>query len=125
MPRRDWRAFLEDIVVAARDVREFTDGVTFEQYSESKLLRAAVERRLLTLGEAVNQLRKLRPDKAELLGDVRGVVDFRNILVHGYFGIRDDKVWDAVQHDIPPLLAITEPMLKEELDKLDAEDDPT
>ena len=38
----------------------------------------------------------------------------RNHLVHGYFAIRLDRVWQTVQNDLPPLIAQLEPLVPPE-----------
>jgi uncharacterized protein with HEPN domain len=40
------------------------------------------------------------------------MIGMRNILVHGYFEIDLDVVWDAVQQDIPLLKPAVEALLK-------------
>jgi uncharacterized protein YutE (UPF0331/DUF86 family) len=43
----------------------------------------------------------------------------RNILVHGYFAIDLDVVWDAVQRDVPLLKPAVEALLKKLADIID------
>jgi len=35
----------------------------------------------------------------------RKIVDFRNLLVHGYSAVEADRVWDMIQQRLPRLLA--------------------
>jgi uncharacterized protein with HEPN domain len=122
MPRRDWRAYLEDVVVACRAVLRYTDGVDREGYASNEMLRSAVERQFGIIGEAMTQIRRMRPDKADALGDVRGIIAFRNILVHVYFAIKHETVWTIIKGEVSPLLTVAEQMLREELDKEPPED---
>ena len=39
------------------------------------------------------------------------IIGMRNRLVHGYFAIRLDRVWQTVQDDLPPLIAQLEPLV--------------
>lgn len=105
MPQRDLNAFLLDVVAACDAVAEFIRGADLDAYSNDLKLRSAVERQLLIAGEAVNSIRRLDPMLASTLGDVKGVVDFRNILIHGYFHVKHEVVWAIASTDTPRLRA--------------------
>ena len=55
MPPKD-RAFLWDISRACEDILAFAQDVTYERFEESKLVRFAVERQLMVIGEATAHL---------------------------------------------------------------------
>jgi len=74
--------YLQDILSAVQDIQEFTRGVEFEAYAESRLLISAVERQLSIIGEAVTQLLKL--ETGLTLTNSRSIIGFRNILIHNY-----------------------------------------
>ncbi|MGH1484538.1 MAG: HepT-like ribonuclease domain-containing protein [Geminicoccales bacterium] len=61
----------------------FTNGITFDDYLDDEMLRAAVERQFEIIGEALNQLSKRDPDRANKIPDLARIVAFRNILIHG------------------------------------------
>lgn len=84
--RRDPRTYLSDAHEAARNALRFTNGRTFEEYANDLLLRSGVERQLLTVGEALNQMSRLDPALAARIPEIRNIIGFRNILVHGYAG---------------------------------------
>ena len=48
--------FIWDMLEAARDIHSFVEGVSIERFEENKLIRYAVERQLLVIGEAVNHI---------------------------------------------------------------------
>jgi len=69
MRQPDARAFLFDIQRACQLLREFTAGMTFQDYAEDRKTRSAVERQLEIVGEAVGQmLRSGESSKAICLG---------------------------------------------------------
>lgn len=82
---------------------EFLDAKTLEDYLQSELLRSAVERKLMIIGEALNQLLRITPDIETQIPDARQIIDFRNILVHGYHAIEHETVWGILQKDLPVL----------------------
>jgi uncharacterized protein with HEPN domain len=109
--RLEIRKNLEDVRQAAARVHEFTDGRTRDDYASSPLLRSAVERQLMIIGEALVRLSREAPDVASRLRDVRRVIAFRNLLVHGYDALDDDVVWDVVRTHVPALLAAVSSLL--------------
>ncbi len=68
------------------------------------MLRLAVERAFAIIGEALAQLARVDAALAEKITDFRGIVAFRNILVHAYAQIDDRLVWDIVQAKLPVLI---------------------
>jgi len=105
MPRREPSAYVWDVRDACQDIVAFLAGMTREAYLADKLVRAAVERKLITVGEAMNRLSALDPDMAAELGDASQIVAFRNTLVHGYFRLDHGKVWTVLEEHLPPLHA--------------------
>ena len=101
--RRDARAYLWDARVAVDAIRQFTHGRTVEEYRGDAMLRSAVERQFEILGEALNQLRRLAPAVAERIPELGEIIDFRNLLIHGYATIDHDTVWRTVEHDLDRL----------------------
>jgi len=111
--QREAKAYLWDIANAAERIRAFTDGKDLNDYLHDELLRAAVERKLGIVGEALSQLLRYFPgyrDKITLVGDI---VAFRNQIVHGYATVRDDIVWEIVQVYLPRLYGEVGKLLKE------------
>jgi uncharacterized protein with HEPN domain len=96
---------LLDAVEAARAVLEFMGDVDAAGYSANRLLRSAVERQLMVLGEAARRALDANPDLRQRLPDLVFAVGLRNRLVHGYDVIDDEIVYDTVRSDLPPMLA--------------------
>jgi uncharacterized protein with HEPN domain len=70
-----------------------------------------VEPQFEILGEALNRLDRLDATLAAKIPDLRQIVAFRNILIHGYAVIDRARVWRAVQDDLPPLRATLDAIL--------------
>ena len=110
MRREPWK-YLWDAREAARAVHEFVSGKSRDDYARDLLLRSGVERQLEIVGEALNQLAKHDPGLAGEIPDLPAIVGFRNVLVHGYALVNDDRVWDIVHESLPELLTKLEALL--------------
>ncbi len=109
--RRDFVTYLRDIYDAGDWIQLFTGGIDRDTFSSLEETQAAVERKFEIMGEAIAQCRLHHPDEVAQLGDVQGVVDFRNYLAHRYHAVKSDLVWDIVERDLPPLLARVKALL--------------
>jgi uncharacterized protein with HEPN domain len=88
---------LEDIRDSAAFIREATQGKTLEDYRRERLLRQAIERNFEIIGEAANRLAQHDPETAGRITKHRQIVDFRNVLTHGYDLIDHRIVWSTIE----------------------------
>jgi uncharacterized protein with HEPN domain len=102
--RRDARAYLWD-ARAVDSIRQFTGGRSAGEYRRDAMLRSAVERQFEILGEALNNLRRVAPSVAGRIPELGEIVDFRNLLIHGFATIDHDTVWRTVENDLDRLYA--------------------
>jgi uncharacterized protein with HEPN domain len=102
-PSRRAAKYLWDARHAAELVAQFASGKDLDGYLADAMLRSAVERQLGIVGEALAALRRAEPALAAAIPELRRVVAFRNILVHGYAGVDDRLVWEVVERDLPGL----------------------
>lgn len=94
----DSRALLADVEQAGADIEYFTAG-----YLGDIRTQAAVERKFEVIGEALNRLRQINPEISSHITSLREIVDFRNVLIHGYATIMPGRVWDYVEYDLQVL----------------------
>lgn len=59
LPERKDAGLLYDMISAAKDIEVFMEDCDFESFSSNKMLRYAVERQLLVIGEAASGYRKI------------------------------------------------------------------
>ena len=107
----DPRKSLHDMLKAARLVLKFTAEKSQQDYLHDEFLRAAVERELEILGEALNRLTKAAPDIADQISERRAIIQFRNVLAHGYDIVDDALVWGIIEIKLPILIAQAEACL--------------
>ena len=110
MPR-DTRAYLWDVLSAAEAIDRFVTGVDAQAYAQSEVIHSAVERKFEIIGEALGQLLKLDPVLAQRIPDLRDIIAFRNLLIHGYAVVEHPRVLRIVQTSLPGLRACVEDML--------------
>ena len=102
--KHDAKAYLYDIREAGERIREFTKGMSVEDYCGNELVKAAVERKFAIIGEALARLREDYPEVLNRIPDAQKIIGFRNVLVHGYDIIEDATVWSAIEDNLPALL---------------------
>lgn len=102
--KRDAKTYLHDIYEACEYIQTFTQGMSIEDYRQSELVRAAVERKFAIIGEAPVQLRSDYPKLLNRISDTDKIIGFRNVLVHRYNIIDDATVWSAVKTNLTMLL---------------------
>ena len=96
---RDYSLYLDDILEAIRNIREYLSGMDYELFTRDKKTRDAVVRNLEVIGEAAGRL----PESARLAApniEWRKIMGMRNILAHEYFGVSLPVVWDVVQNKL-------------------------
>ena len=67
------------------------------------MLRSAVEREFIVIGEAINKLATFDEASATKITGYERIIAFRNVLVHGYATVDDRLVWAILVSNIPTL----------------------
>ncbi|OGK26158.1 hypothetical protein A3D80_01305 [Candidatus Roizmanbacteria bacterium RIFCSPHIGHO2_02_FULL_40_13b] len=100
-------AYIKHILNAIIAIEEFTHNVSYEDFVTNNEKQSAVIRQFEIIGEAVNQLEKAFQEENKSLRDIHipieEIVEMRNILIHEYFGVDLELVWDTLKEDLPNL----------------------
>ena len=100
--RRTYRDYLRDMEIAALDCLEFIEGMDYGAFNQDRKTQATVAQRIAVIGEAANQI------PANIRLQMSGmpwndVIGMRNKLIHEYYGISIEIIWQTIQEDLPPL----------------------
>jgi uncharacterized protein with HEPN domain len=110
---REARSYLWDIHETAREIKEFLHGVKFHEFEKNKVLRYAIERQLLVIGEAAvhlsPQFRKKHPEInwARLVG-------LRNVLAQEYGETLTNRVWLAATQGLTEVIEPLDKLISDE-----------
>lgn len=98
---------LEDIIENANAIQQYVAGMDLTAFQKDQKTYDAVERCLERISEAAAKLGDLAPSlmPEQPWKDIRAL---GNRLRHEYDAIREDRLWDIVQVDLPPLCAACE-----------------
>lgn len=94
--------YLRHIIVEVDYLLDQSQGLSFERFMANETLRRAFVRSLEVIGEAVKNLpEEFRDMHSEI--EWRPIARMRDRLIHGYFGVDHQIVWDVVQGKLPQL----------------------
>lgn len=112
MPR-EWRIRIADMLDCIAAIRSYTHGLDFAAFADNRMLREAVERNFITIGEAVRHVPAAISEHHPEIpwADLRGM---RHAMVHEYPGVNLRIVWDTIRDDLPPLVGQLERLLESE-----------
>ncbi len=109
MPR-DCKAHLNDILGAIDKIERYTSNMNIKDFSTNELVQDGVIRNLEIIGEAVKNLPdEIKRNYPEL--EWRKIAGLRDILIHTYFGVDLEVLWDIIKNKIPELKEIIKMIL--------------
>ncbi len=110
--KRNLKLFMKDIITASMDIQEFVFGMTYSEFLHDKKTTSAVIRQFEIIGEAVKNIpESIKQNHPEIpWKDISGM---RDRLIHGYFGLDYQLVWDTIETKLPELIASVEQILKD------------
>lgn len=113
LPPRTWRFRIEDILEAIRRIDDYTRDLTLDSFRGDTKTVDAVVKNFAVIGEAAANL---PAEVADAHSDVPWglMAGMRNIVVHQYFGVDVQILWETAKHDLPPLVSRLQRILEGE-----------
>ena len=110
--RKDDLIRLRHMLDAAREAIEFAQNKCRKDLDNDRKLTLALVKDVEIIGEAAYQITE---DTRRALPEIpwEDIVGMRHRLVHAYFDINLDILWQTVQEDLPPLVRILSEILSE------------
>lgn len=99
---RDYKQHIDDILEAIELIREYVDGMDFDAFQADRKTQDAVIRNLEVIGEAAKFLPEDIKAKSEDV-EWHKIIALRNILIHEYFGVNLNIVWDVITNKLDQL----------------------
>lgn len=100
---RDFLLYIDDIKDSAKQILKYTEDLTFEQFSNNRMVIDAVIRNFQIIGEAVTHISENMQDQYPHI-PWRSIRGMRNLLVHDYWGVDLTILWETIQESIPQLM---------------------
>lgn len=98
---------LEHMLEMALALQDIKHKYTFEEINQDKILFYGLTKMVEIIGEAAYKITNdFKEENPEF--PWRQIMGMRNILVHGYYTVSPEILWDVIQNDIPSLI----PMLQ-------------
>lgn len=106
---RNYKIFLNDIIDSIDKGANFIKGISFEQFSKDDKTQYAVVRAIEIIGEAS----KKNPNHVKEQSSEIPWREMSDILIHNYFGVNKEVVWETVKKDFPELKEKINNLLKD------------
>jgi uncharacterized protein with HEPN domain len=103
MSNRDLKLLLEDILESGLKIKRYTSNQDYDSFINDDKTIDAVVRNFEIIGEAAN---KIDPDFRLMNPEIEWnrIRGFRNRIVHNYFGIDYEIVWNIIENDLENLI---------------------
>lgn len=111
--QRDDTVYIRHVLDAARKAISFAQDRTREDLDTDEMLALSLVHLLEIVGEAANNVSADFQDKHSHIPWTK-MIGMRNRLIHGYFDINLDIVWDTIMEDLPPLVEDLEKVVRAE-----------
>ena len=99
---REPRFLLDDILESIEAIEEFSEGMSEYDLKSSRLKQSAITREFEIIGEAVKNLpSQFTEDNPDV--PLKEIAGMRDVIIHNYFRVDIDSIWNAIKKDIPVL----------------------
>ncbi len=106
---KEEKVYIKHILDSIERLESYIQGANKEKFMKESIIQDAIIRKIEVIGEASKFISKETKEKNK---DIpwKDIAGMRDKLIHAYFGVDLDAVWETVKKDIP--------VLKKEISKL-------
>ena len=112
MSKRDTLLLLDDMLQSAQKIKQYTKGFDYKEFLTDDKTIDAVVRNFEIIGEAANRIDPDFRDQNPVI-EWKRIRGFRNRIVHDYFGIDYEIVWNIIETYLDELTNNLETIIKE------------
>ncbi len=95
MSKRDITLLLDDMLQSAQKIKRYTKDLNYDSFLTDEKTKDAVVRNFEIIGEAANRINpEFRDENKDI--EWKRIRGFRNRIVHDYFGIDYEIVWEII-----------------------------
>ena len=102
MSSRVWLFRIQDILDALERIDQYIQGTDLNQFKSDQRTIDAVVRNLEIIGEAASRIPEPIIQNHHQI-PWKYMKAMRNLLIHEYFGVNVEIIWQTIKHDLPPL----------------------
>ncbi len=99
---KDDLAFIEHILDSINAIEKFSKNLKKEKLISDRLRQSAIVREIEIIGEAVKNISESLKNKHREIG-WKEIVGTRDKMIHHYFGVDLNTIWDIIKIDLPDL----------------------
>ncbi len=112
--KREIVDYLQDVIDSMDAAEEFISDMEYDEFAADKKTVYAVIRSMEIIGEAVKNIPEAARKKYPGI-PWRPMAGMRDKVIHEYFGISIERVWETVKKDVPELKPLFKKMLQDYL----------
>ena len=100
--KKDPKIFLQHILESIDEIEKYTKNISKQAFLTSTQVQDAVIRRLEIIGEATKDIPASIKNQSKNI-PWKELAGTRDVLIHGYFRVDTELVWDTITHDLKKL----------------------
>ena len=99
---RDDSLRFRDIIRASKQIERYGGKCSKNEFKQNELVQVWVVHHLQLIGEAARAISSESRERYPSIPWAK-IIGLRNILVHHYFVIDPEEIWNVIEHDLPAL----------------------
>lgn len=100
--KRDLNLFIRDILESINAIEEFSKNINKKELISNRLKQSAIIREIEIIGEAAKNIPNSFREKYPNI-QWHEIAGMRDVIIHGYFRVDLDAVWNVIKKDLPIL----------------------